>query len=315
MLELPGHGADEFDWLTFEQSGVLTTPQAVRLTGRGTVRGHLTAGRWRRVCQGILCTHNGQLARKQHLWVAVLVAGPGAVLAGSTALTEAGVRGLRDDAIRVLVPAVRNRTGRLPQLPSDMPQLKVTPTRVLPVAHLQAGRPPRTTAARAAVDAAVWAQTTDGARSILATACQQRRVTPDQVFEVLAVRRALPRRSMIRSTMLDIAGGAHALSEIDFVNLCRRFRLPRPDQQARRTDAAGRVRYLDAHWKRWKLHVEVDGSHHLDVEQWADDMLRQNQIWISGDRILRFPAAVIRSRPAQVAGQLHAALTAGGWHP
>ena len=120
---------------------------------------------------------------------------------------------------------------------------------------------------------------------------------------------------MIRSTMLDIAGGAHALSEIDFVNLCRRFRLPSPDQQARRTDAAGRVRYLDAHWKRWRLHVEVDGSHHLDVEQWADDMLRQNQIWISGDRILRFPAAVIRSRPAQVAGQLHAALTAGGWHP
>lgn len=315
MLALPARGADEFDWLIFEQSGVLTTAQATALAGRGAVRGHLAAGRWRRVTKGILCAYNGQLAHDQHLWVAVLVAGTGAVLAGSTALTEAGLRGLPDDPIRVLVPAARNRTARLPRLPTDMPPVRVTRTRTLPVEHLQTGRPPRTTTARAVIDAAVWAPTADHARFVLAAACQQRLVTPDQVFEVLAMRQMLPRRSMIRSTLLDIVGGAHALSEIDFAHLCRRFRLPKPDQQARRTDGSGRVRYLDAYWKRWGLHVEVDGAHHMDVRQWADDMLRQNQIWIRGDRILRFPATLIRTRPAQVAGQLHAALEAGGWNP
>jgi very-short-patch-repair endonuclease len=298
-----------------EQAGVLTTAQAVGFAGPGAVRGHLAANRWQRICRGVLCTHNGPLSRKEHLWAAVLVAGPAAVLAGTTALAEAGVHGLRDDTIRILVPAARNRTLLLPRLPYDMPRVRVTRTRVLPPEHLQDGRPPRTTPARAAVDAAVWAATSDGARVILAAACQQRRVTPEEIFEVLALRRKLPRHSMIKATTLDIAGGAQALSEINFMNLCRNFRLPSPDQQVRRVDTTGRVRYLDAYWKQWRVHVEVDGAHHMDAGSWADDMLRQNQTWIKGDRILRFPAAVIRSRPAEVAGQLHAALQAGGWRP
>jgi very-short-patch-repair endonuclease len=111
----------------------------------------------------------------------------------------------------------------------------------------------------------------------------------------------------------DVAGGAEALSEIDLVRLCRRFQLPEPDLQHRRRDATGRIRYLDAYWRRWQLHVEVDGAHHLDVRHWAADMQRQNDIWISGDRILRFPAHHLRSHPTQVATQLRAALQTAGW--
>jgi very-short-patch-repair endonuclease len=315
MLELPGRDADELEWVTFEQAGILTTAQAVELAGSGVVRGHLNAGRWRRVCRGVLATHNGPLGRARHLWVAVLVAGTGAVLAGTTALTEAGVRGLSDDPIRVLVPADRHRTLRLPRLPRDMPSVTVTRTRTLPADHLQVGRPPRTTSARAAVDAAIWAPTADGARVVLATVCQQQRVTPDEIFKVLASTRKLPRRSLMHATLLDIAGGAQALSEIDFVNLCRRFRLPSPDQQVKRKDAGGRLRYLDAYWQQWRLHVEIDGAHHMNVAEWTDDMTRQNHIWIRGDRILRFPASALRARPVQVAAQLQAALEAGGWRP
>ena len=59
--------------------------------------------------------------------------------------------------------------------------------------------------------------------------------------------------------------------------------------------------------------MEVDGAHHMDVRHWAADMLRQNEIWIAGDRILRFPAWLIRQESAQVANQLREALRAAGW--
>jgi hypothetical protein len=299
---LPGRDAGEFDWVCFEQSGVLTTRQAVDLVGR-----------WRRICRGIVLTHNGQLNRDQQLWVAVLAAGEGAVLAGATAAAEGGVRGLRAGPLQVLVPAVRSRSLRLPALPIDMPGVRVYRSRTLPPEHRQVGQPPRTTMARSVLDAAVWARTPDEARVILAAACQQRRVTPDEIRKVLAVLPTARRRALIRTTLADVDGGAQALSEIDFVSLCRLFRLPPPDLQERRKDVDGRNRYLDAYWREWRLHVEVDGAHHMDVRHWAADMLRQNQVWIAGDRILRFPAWLIRARPVEVADQLRAALAAAGW--
>ncbi|RAK35733.1 uncharacterized protein DUF559 [Actinoplanes lutulentus] len=134
------------------------------------------------------------------------------------------------------------------------------------------------------------------------------------MFGVLGVRKRLPRFAMIKRTVLDVAGGAQALSEIDFVDMCRRASIPAPELQKRRRDDSGRLRYLDAYWPRWRLHVEVDGSHHIEARQWAEDMVRQNQVWIEGDRILRFPAGLIRSRPDVVVGQLRAALEAAGWH-
>lgn len=123
----------------------------------------------------------------------------------------------------------------------------------------------------------------------------------------------LRRRKLILRTLDDIGGGAQALSELDFVQLCRRSGLPAPDLQRRRVDTSGRVRYLDVYWQRWRLHVEIDGAHHMDVRHWAADLRRQNAIWIAGDRILRFPAWLVRGRPAEVADQLRAALEAAGW--
>jgi very-short-patch-repair endonuclease len=305
-----GWDGGEAEWLRLAQAGVLTSAQAVGLVGRGVARGRIRLGRWRSVCRGIVVTHNGQLTREQQLWVAVLVAGEGAVLAGSAAAGEGGVRGLPVERLDVLVPAARRSSVCLPRLPLDMAGVRVHRTAALPSAHRQVGRPPRTTIARSVVDAAAWAGTAAEARLVVAAACQQRRVLPSEISEVLAVLPTVRRRGLIRTTLTDIEGGAEALSEIDFASLCRRHRLPEPDRQVHRTDAAGRRRYLDAYWPEWRLHVEVDGAHHMDARHWAADMLRQNQIWIAGDRILRFPAWLIRADPHAVAAQLRAVLTA-----
>ncbi|WP_245675487.1 endonuclease domain-containing protein [Micromonospora halophytica] len=313
---LPADRADALDWLVFEQSGVVTTAQATRLLTAGVVRGLVRSGRWRSVCRGILLTGNGRLTRDQQLWVAVLAAGRGAVLAGATAAAEAGVRGLRLAPLHVLVPAAR-RAARtvLRNLPIDMAAVLVHRTAVLPQSHLQLARPPRTTTARALVDAAGWARDVDEAQTLLAAGCQQRRVTPEEIRAVVDALPRAPRRALIRQTVADIAGGAEALSEINFVRLCRRHGLPLPDLQHRRADAAGRVRWLDAYWREWGVHVEIDGSHHMDVRHWAADMRRQNDIWTTGDRILRFPAWLVRARPHEVVATLHRALTAAGWRP
>jgi hypothetical protein len=148
------------------------------------------------------------------------------------------------------------------------------------------------------VDAAAWAASDDAAQIVIAAACQQRRVTPGEIEKVLAMMPRVRRRALIGRTIDDIAGGAQALSELDFIRLCRRFGLPEPDRQERRRDASGRNRYLDAYWRRWRLHVEIDGSHHM---------------WIAGDRILRFPATLLRQDPAKVMRQIHTALLAAGF--
>jgi hypothetical protein len=278
LRSLPGDGAGPLDWLVFGQSGVLTSRQAVEALGRGKVRGKIGPGTWRCVCRGVLLTENGRLGRDQQLWVAVPAAGPGAVLAGATAVAESGVRGLRSGPLQVLVPAERRTSAVLPRLPLDMPGVQIRRTTILPPEHRQIGRPPRTAIARSVVDAAAWARTDDEARTVIAAACQQRRVMPVEISDVLGLLPRIRRRGLICTTVADVAGGAEALSEIDFVALCRRFGLPRPDLQQARRDVDGRNRYLDAYWREWHLHAEVDGAHHMDVRHWAADMRRQNQI-------------------------------------
>lgn len=310
---LPGPSAEDLDWLVFEQSGVLTARQAVEHLGRSGLRRRLDRGQWRRICSGVVLTHNGPLTAGQALWVAVLLAGPTALLAGLTAAREGGLRFTGPGPIRVLVDSDRQYPDLRRRLPLDMPAMVVHRTGVLPDDHRQVGRPMRTSMARSLVDAAGWARSDDEAQAIVAAGCQQRRVTP---AEILAVLRRMPRarrRQLISVTAVDADGGATALSEIDFIRLCRRNRLPLPDLQRRRRDRSGRLRYLDAYWHQWRLQVEVDGAHHMDVREWAADMKRQNDVWIAGDRILRFPAFLIRSRPAEVVDQVRGALRAAGW--
>jgi very-short-patch-repair endonuclease len=169
--------------------------------------------------------------------------------------------------------------------------------------------------ARSLVDAARWAADDDRACALLAAGVQQRLVRPDELARVLSALPTANRRRLLLATVADIAGGSHSLAELDLVRLCRRHRLPPPAQQATRRDAVGRHRWLDAFWPDWGLHVEIDGGTHTEVRGWWADMRRQNELWIHGDRVLRFPAPTLRTDPTAVAAQIRAALRAAGWHP
>ena len=175
------------------------------------------------------------------------------------------------------------------------------------------GMPPHTTNARSLVDAASWAAADDQTRAIIAAGFQQRLVGADDIHTLVYRLPTLRRRALILATANDARGGSESLPEVRYLHAARRAGLPEPTRQHRRRDASGRVRYLDVYYERWRVHGEIDGSQHLDVRrQWAD-MTRQNELWIAGDRVLRFPAWLIRERPDEVIEQVRRALLAAGW--
>jgi very-short-patch-repair endonuclease len=218
-----------------------------------------------------------------------------------------GLTGFASPGTHVLVPATR----QVRKEPMGWPVV-VHRSRLLGAADIHPVRlPPRTRLARSLVDAAAWMGTDDRARAVLAAGVQQRLVRVEDMLTVAERGLRLRRRSLIRATVVDIAGGAEALPELDFSRLLRQYRIPEPDRQAERRDSLGRRRWLDALWKKARLIVEVDGLWHMDAIAWWGDMRRDNDFTVRGYRVLRFPAFAIRHDPAAVAGQLRAALRLG----
>jgi very-short-patch-repair endonuclease len=307
----PAPDADELTHLLHLQSGVVSRRQALRCLSEKALRHRLSTERWQVAHRGIYLAHSGPITRQQRRWIAALAAGGGrrGILAGLSALEMFGLRGHVDRAFHILV-AVGRRDRDPP------PGVVIHRIRDLHPADLnRVGGPPSTMPARSVVDAAQWAETDDRARTIVAAAFQQRLVTGVEMTAALDRLARVRRRALIAVTAADAQLGSHSVSEVDFLRLCRRGRLPMPSRQVVRTDARGGRRYLDALFEQWQLQVEIDGGQHLEVRHWWADMQRQNDLWVAGLRVLRFPAWVIRSHPEDVLAQVRAALIAAGWHP
>jgi very-short-patch-repair endonuclease len=298
-----------------EQDGVLCADTALRYLTRGALRWRVSSGRWQQPCPGVVVAQSGPLTEIQALRVAVLWAGPGAALAGLTAARLDGLSGFADQGqppaerpVHLLVPASAPVRRVRPGLP-----LVVHYSRLLGPDDVHPLRVPRRTRlARSLVDAAAWAGSDRRAQAVLAAGVQQRLVRAGDLLAVAIGNQRRPRRAMIMATLDDIAGGAQALSELDLIRLVRRHRLPEPDRQAPRRDAAGRRRWLDAVWETARLIVEVDGIHHLDADQYWADMDRDNDFTLDGYRVLRFPAFAVRYQGDYVAGKIRDALRIPG---
>jgi hypothetical protein len=290
-----------------QQHGVVTIASAVGWLGKAAVRWRIHTGRWQQPCHGVVVTHSGPLSSDELLWVVVLGAGTEAVIGGLTGARLDGLTGFDDGRIHVVVPAARLVRAKLPSLAVVHRSRLLGPADVHPVRS-----PRRTRTARSILDAALWMRTENGTRAVLAAGVQQRLVRPEDLTAALARRGTVPRRTLVRTTLADIAGGAQALSELDFCRLTRRFGLPEPSRQALRKDKHGRVRWLDACWERARLVAEVDGLWHMDATAWWADMRRDNELTLSGYRVLRFPAFAVRDQPEVVAAQIADALGLAG---
>jgi hypothetical protein len=98
-----------------------------------------------------------------------------------------------------------------------------------PTEHLT-GRPVHRVAHALVLAASTFAKPRP-ACGILAAGVQQRLVRADQLKDAGLSRARVRHRRILRLAIEDIAQGAEALSEIDFVRLCRRSGLPEPNRQ------------------------------------------------------------------------------------
>lgn len=288
---------------------LVTTNSGLRSHGltQARIDAQLAADRWRRHGFAIVL-HNGPLSREQRWHVARLHAGPRALLTGFAALESAGLKGWQRDVIDVLAPlGTRLRRGcpapirlHCRRAWADVRQSQHAPVQI---------------AAQAVFVATSALEAPRPACGLLAATVQQRLLSPRRLITELEKQTRLHHRALLMSAAHDIAQGAQALSEIDFVRLCRRYHLPLPLQQLVRPEPSGRRRYLDATWRRRDgrlVAVEVDGALHLSQQRWWADQSRQNELALDDVLLLRYPSVVVRTEPATVAAQLRRALRTDG---
>ncbi|HMC71130.1 MAG TPA: hypothetical protein VKJ07_18380, partial [Mycobacteriales bacterium] len=149
---------------------------------------------------------------------------------------------------------------------------------------------------------------------ILAAGVQQRLTNAQRLMPELERAGKVRYHRLLMHALADIQGGAHAMSEIDFIRFCARNALPRPRHQVVRTDARGRRRYLDAVLvgPAGEVRVEIDGALHLVVQTYWYEMSRGNDLVIVKQTQLRFPSFVIYANDPIAVAQLKRALGLSG---
>jgi hypothetical protein len=146
LVAMPDHVAE----LANGQHGVLSRDQLTAAGfGKDHVRAAVRARRWQTFGRRVVVLHNATLSARQREWVAVLLAGEPAALAGLTAATVAGLTGFTTDRVHVVVASDSNAAWP--------PWVQVHNSHRFAPRDIQANAsPPRTRIARAVVDAASW---------------------------------------------------------------------------------------------------------------------------------------------------------------
>ena len=289
------------------QAGVVSRRQlyAAGLT-RGMVTAELRGGRWHRLGRQSLFVLDAALSPHPDLaraWWAVLEVQGGAALDGVSALQVAGLTGFDTELVQVSVHKSDHYCR-----PRGV---RVYETRRRRPADLVGSGLPRVRPEIAAVRAALWATTNRQAALVLIMTVQQRLASAAQLAEVFETVRRHQRRKFLLAVLGDISDGVQSMGELDFARLCRNARLPEPSRQAVRRGARGRV-YLDAYWDEWNVVVEIDGVHHEWETNQIADTLRQNELTLAADAVLRIPVVGLRDCPEPYLRQLAALLRSRG---
>ena len=283
--------------LAVRQYGVLSRAQLAGLgLSPGQVEHEIAAGRWRAATSTVVALHNGPLHRPQVLWTAVLHGGPQAAVSHITACELAGLRWTPQPLVHVLVPKG--------DLASPVPGVFFHQTRrrydgwVVRDVGL-----PRIGPDHALLLTAERDRNLRRAIGLLAAGVQQGLSDADRLGRAVVQIRKLRNKHHFELVLGDIAGGAQSFAEIDAGRLCREAGLLEPQRQTRRKDKEGRWRYLDLEWRLpdgRRLVLEVDGSFHLRVDRWSDDMRRERAIVIGGTVELRCSTVELRLAPGDV---------------
>ncbi|HYH73358.1 MAG TPA: hypothetical protein VD764_09065 [Nocardioides sp.] len=266
--------------------GVLTL-ERLRALGydHAAVTREVDNDRWMRLGTHTVALHTGAVGPEAQRWRAVWeVAEDVALVDGISALQSAGLTGYTEDVVHVSVP----RGAQCP----DVDGVRIHRVTRRPGEAVGTGLP-RARVEVAALRGAAWARSDRQAALVLCLAVQQRLTTGRRLLDALHIVRNRGRRPFVRQVLRDVADGAQSLGELDFAAMCRRHGIPPPDRQVLRRTEAGRF-YLDARWTGSRCVVEIDGAGHRVGLAVTDDNLRQNEVVLGDDRVLRIDLVGLR---------------------
>jgi very-short-patch-repair endonuclease len=271
-----------------ERFGGVLSRTALRGLGadRHVIAREAAGDRWAIHGAQTVAVHTRPLEAPALWWRAVWESGSRvATLDGVSALLAAGVNGYNDPVVHVSVPDAHS--------PKRTPGVRVHRVVRLDGELLTDRGVPRVRPALAAVRAAHWAVSDRQAALVLVLPMQQGIVSGPQLQAATSMWSGRRRRALIPQLVQDITDGATSLGELDFARMCRERGLPQPDRQVVRRTPRGRV-YLDVGWGRSRLVVEIDGSHHGEGLTVISDHLRQNEVALTRDIVLRISLLGLR---------------------
>jgi hypothetical protein len=297
--------------LAAHQDLVVTRAQLSHLgIGHLMVASRVAQGVWRELGPRVVVLHSGTLTRTQKLWVGVLHAGPGAVLALSSAAEAGGLKGFEEDEVHVVVEHGRE----VADLVDAAVTVRVHQTRRVTADVVPLRQPTRQTIARSVLELASGAPADNRTRALIAASVQQGLVRPDHLRAYLAKRPTLPKRRLIRETVADVAGGAHSLPELDYSRALRRIGLPQPTRR-RKVRRKNGIWYLDNDFDEWEVTVEVNGAQHYELLASEADGVRRTVLQLHGRIVVDVSSYVVRHRIGLAMLATAEALVAHGYRP
>ena len=291
----------DLEELIEQQCGLIARRQLLACDrDRFHVRNQVAARRWVERTPRVVSTFTGELTTVQRRWLGVLHAGPRSMLGGLTAAEHLGMRRWERDVVTVLVDDELAfepvdgidffRSRRSFELLAK-PAVGLPTCLLEPAVLMWAGYDAPQRAAHAALPATV----------------QQRLTSTDRLLRWIDLLRPLRRAPAFRATLRDIDGGSQSGAELDVTRLCRRFELMLPARQRQRVDSSGKRRWTDCEWDLpdgSTLVLEVDGSFHMEVEHWGDDLKRARRLTTRQRTVVRCTAYELRHEAGEVAHDL-----------
>ena len=286
------------DELIEDQAGVIARRQLNRLgIDADQVRDQVAAGRWAERTPRVISTVTGELTFEQRSWLAVLHAGPRAMLGNLTAAAHHDLKNWHRPEICVMVddelsfdpvPGVDFFRSRRPF------DVLVSPRPGIPRCRLEP----------AVLLWAAYEAPNRAAHGVIAATVQQRLTTPGRLIQWVDLLQPLRRAKQFKRTLGFVEAGAHSGAELEVGRMCRRFGMPQPVRQKRRKDRRGRSRWTDCEWELADGHtivLEVEGGFHTDVLQAAADARRSRRLTTRTRTVVRCTAYELVHEMTEVA--------------
>lgn len=288
------------------QHGVVSTSQLLAAgVSWAQIRGRCSRGWLRRIHTGVYIVGPARPTQRG-IWLAAVLAQPGSVLSHGSAAAAWQVRPRETGDVHVAVPDSIHRRARA--------GIAMHRTDVLPGCHVTfLDQIPLTTVPRTLVDIAAVVTERQAERA-LDEAARLRLCDEAAIEAILAAHPRLPGASMMAAVRASHRiGSTLTRSELEerFLALCREYRLPDPEVNARVGPYT-----VDFLWREEKLIVETDGwQSHGTRRAYEDDRERDFRLGTCGYHVTRVSYRQVVREPRVVAHGIRTLLRARALAP